>query len=49
MPPPISPSFPSAGNFTELYIMAKSRLNGNKNKFQQRQEIRGATLLELWQ
>lgn len=49
MPPPISPSFPSAGNFTELYIMAKSRLNGNKNKFQQRQGIRGAALLELWQ
>lgn len=49
MPPPISPSFPSAGNFTELYIMAKSRLNGNKNKFQQRQGIGGATLLELWQ
>lgn len=43
------PSYPNAGNFTELYIVAKSRLNGGKNKFGgSRQKVSGKDLFELY-
>lgn len=44
------PSYPNAGNFTELYIVAKSRLNKGKNKFEgsQQKKVSGKDLFELY-
>ena len=43
------PSYPNAGNFTELYIVAKSRLNKGKNKFEgSQQKVSGKDLFELY-
>lgn len=44
----VDPSYPNAGNLTELYILAKSRLNQGKNTFYPRQNVSGMTLFELY-
>lgn len=44
----IDPSYPNVGNLTEMYILAKNRLNHGKNHFYPRQRVSGMTLFELW-
>lgn len=44
----IDPSYPNAGNLTQLYIVAKNRLNQGKNRFTPRKKVPGMTLFELW-
>ena len=44
----VDPSYPNAGNLTELYIAAKHRLNQGKNRFTPRKKVPGMTLFELW-
>lgn len=44
----VDPSYPNAGNLTQLYILAKNRLNNNKNHFYPRRSVSGMTLFELW-
>lgn len=44
----VDPSYPNAGNLTELYIVAKNRLNQGKNRFTPRRGVPGMILFELW-
>lgn len=45
----IDPSYPNVGNLTQLYILAKERLNNKHNNFRpRRRRVSGATLFELW-
>lgn len=44
----IDPKYPNAGNLTEMYILAKNRLNQGKNHFHPRKQIPGMTLFQLW-
>ena len=47
----IQPHYPNAGNLTELYILAKERLNAGHNVFQPRplrKAVSGNTLFELY-
>lgn len=41
-------TYPNAGNLTELYILAKQRLNAGKNKFPKRRGVAGNTLFQLY-
>lgn len=44
----INPNYPNAGNLTELYIVAKHRLNNGHNTFPERTPVPGETLFNLW-
>lgn len=44
----INPNYPNAGNLTELYIVAKHRLNKGHNTFPERKPVSGKTLFDLW-
>lgn len=45
----VDPSYPNAGNLTELYLNAKKRLNNGKNMFRpNRQPVTGQTLFEMY-
>lgn len=44
----INPNYPNAGNLTELYIVAKHRLNDGHNTFPERTRVSGKTLFDLW-
>lgn len=45
----IDPSYPNVGNLTQLYALAKQRLNnGHNNFYPRRKRVSGMTLFELW-
>jgi hypothetical protein len=44
----VDPSYPNAGNLTEMYISAKARLNEGHNDFKERTPVPGHTLFELY-
>lgn len=44
----VDPSYPNAGNLTEMYISAKARLNNKHNKFKERTPVYGQTLFEIY-
>lgn len=44
----VDPSYPNAGNLTEMYISAKARLNEGHNNFKTRTSVPGRTLFELY-
>lgn len=44
----IDPTYPNVGNLTELYILAKQRLNNKKNNFPKRRRVSGDTIFKLY-
>lgn len=44
----VDPSYPNAGNLTEMYISAKARLNKGHNDFKERRPVPGQILFQLY-